>query len=119
MEIRTKRVYDEPSPDDGTRVLADRLWPRGLTKQQVQARLWAKQVAPSNELRQWYGHVPELFDEFEARYRAELDAPDAQAALRAVLAAVDPGGRLTLLTSVKALDISHVTVLAKVLAALA
>jgi uncharacterized protein YeaO (DUF488 family) len=118
VEIRTKRVYDEPSPDDGTRVLADRLWPRGLTKERVQAQLWAKDVAPSTELRRWYAHDPERFDEFEARYRAELDTPEGQAALRAVLDVAAPGHRLTLVTSATSVDISHVAVLARVLSAL-
>jgi uncharacterized protein YeaO (DUF488 family) len=119
VQIRSKRVYDEMSPDDGTRVLADRLWPRGVTKERVRADLWAKDVAPSNELRRWYAHDPERFDEFEARYRAELETPDGQAALRAVLDAIEPGGRLTLLTSAKTLDISHLAVLAKVLSTFA
>lgn len=119
MEIRIKRIYDEPSPADGTRVLADRLWPRGITKERAQIELWAKDVAPSSELRQWYAHDPERFDEFEARYRAELDTPEGQAALRAVLDVAPPGGPLTLLTSVKALEISHLAVLAKVLRAVA
>jgi uncharacterized protein YeaO (DUF488 family) len=118
VKIQTKRVYDEPSPDDGTRVLADRLWPRGLTKDQVRAQLWAKHVAPSTELRQWYGHDPERFDDFEARYRAELDTPEGQAALHEILDVVEPGIPLTLLTSVKAVDISHLVVLTKVLSAL-
>ena len=118
MEIRTKRVYDEPSPDDGTRVLADRLWPRGLTKERVGAQLWAKEVAPSTELRRWYAHDPERFDEFEARYRAELDTPEGQAALREVRDVVEPGHRLTLVTSAKPIEISHVAVLARVLSAL-
>ncbi|EWT01353.1 MarR family transcriptional regulator [Intrasporangium oryzae NRRL B-24470] len=119
MELRTKRVYDEPSPDDGTRVLADRLWPRGITRERAHVALWAKEVAPSNELRQWYAHDPERFDEFEARYRAELDTPEGQAALRAVVDAVEPGGPLTLLTSTTAIELSHLAVLTKVLSELA
>jgi uncharacterized protein YeaO (DUF488 family) len=115
VEIRQKRIYDEPSPEDGTRVLADRLWPRGITKDRAQIALWAKDAAPSNELRTWYSHDPERFDEFEARYRDELDSTAGHEALKAVLDEVGGGDRLTLLTSAKALEISHLAVLAKVL----
>lgn len=109
-----KRIYDEPSPDDGTRVLVDRLWPRGITKDRAEIALWAKEVAPSNELRTWYSHDPERFDEFESRYRAELDTPERHRALREVVDTVE-GTTLTLLTSSKVLDISHLAVLTKVL----
>lgn len=109
-----KRIYDEPSPEDGTRVLADRLWPRGVTKDRAQIALWAKDAAPSNELRTWYSHDPERFDEFEARYRAELDSTAGQEALNGMLDVVG-GDQVTLLTSAKDLEISHLAVLAKVL----
>lgn len=83
MAFRVKRVYDDPSPDDGFRVLVDRLWPRGVTKERAALDLWAKDVAPSKDLHTWFrGHLGE-FDEFEARYRAELDAnPEAVDRLR-------------------------------------
>jgi DNA-3-methyladenine glycosylase len=74
MTYRIRRVYEPASDEDGYRVLVDRLWPRGVSK--VAARLdeWDKDIAPSDDLRRWYGHDPALFDEFARRYRAELDA---------------------------------------------
>ena len=72
--IRLKRVYDEPSAADGTRVLVDRLWPRGLSKNEASADLWLKDAAPSSELRRWYGHDPKRWIPFSRKYRAELEA---------------------------------------------
>ena len=72
--IRVKRVYDPPSGDDGERILVDRLWPRGLTKERARIDLWLKEVAPTTELRGWYGHDPARWEEFRRRYRAELSA---------------------------------------------
>lgn len=72
--IKIKRVYDRPARLDGRRILVDRLWPRGLSKAAGAIEFWAKDVAPSNELRRWYGHVPEKWPEFKRRYFAELDA---------------------------------------------
>jgi len=83
MKVRTKRVYDEPSPDDGTRVLVDRVWPRGMKKDQARLDLWYKDVAPSTALRKWFGHDPARWDSFRRRYRKELDAhEEAVRALR-------------------------------------
>lgn len=73
MSIRIKRVYDPPSQQDDLRVLVDRLWPRGLKKQDAAIDLWAKEVAPSTELRHWFGHNEERFEEFTCRYRRELE----------------------------------------------
>jgi uncharacterized protein YeaO (DUF488 family) len=70
--INVKRVYDEPSAKDGVRILVDRLWPRGLTKEAVHAAVWAKELAPSTELRKWFGHSAPLWTDFEKRYKAEL-----------------------------------------------
>jgi len=70
--IRLKRVYDPPSRQDGLRILVDRLWPRGLTKERAALELWLKDVAPSTELRQWFAHDPAKWKQFEARYRKEL-----------------------------------------------
>jgi DNA-3-methyladenine glycosylase len=81
--VRIKRVYDEPSADDGYRVLVDRVWPRGLSKDEASFDEWAKDVAPSTELRRWFGHDPAKFDEFVERYRAELSGSDKLAELRA------------------------------------
>jgi uncharacterized protein YeaO (DUF488 family) len=81
--IHLKRAYEEPSRDDGTRILVERLWPRGLSKERAAVDLWLKEIAPSAELRRWFGHDPARWKEFQKRYSAELDAnPDAVAALR-------------------------------------
>jgi uncharacterized protein YeaO (DUF488 family) len=110
-EVRVRRVYEEPADDDGRRVLVDRLWPRGLSKERAHLDQWCKQVAPSPELRKWYGHEPDRFDEFTRRYRAELDAPERAEAL-AHLRELAASGRLTLLTGARRSDISEATVLA-------
>ena len=79
--VRVRRVYDEPHPDDGTRVLVDRLWPRGMSKTRARLDQWYPAVAPSTQLRTWYHHEPERFDEFTRRYRHELTQPDRADAL--------------------------------------
>lgn len=73
-DIRVKRVYEAPEPSDGTRILVDRLWPRGLTKEKARIGLWLKDIAPSAELREWFGHDPEKWPEFQHRYEQELEA---------------------------------------------
>ena len=85
-KIGVKRVYDEPAASDGRRILVDRLWPRGLTKEKAKIDYWAKDISPSNELRKWYGHEPAKWDEFRKRYFAELDrnAPGVDALIEAV-----------------------------------
>lgn len=81
--IRLRSVYDPPDSEDGFRVLVDRLWPRGLAKEKLAFDLWLKEVAPSPGLRRWFGHVPERWEEFRRRYRAELDEqPELVAQLR-------------------------------------
>lgn len=70
--VRRKRVYEPPSPEDGVRVLVDRVWPRGLSKEKAAADHWLKEVAPSTALRRWFSHDPERWAEFRRRYRAEL-----------------------------------------------
>ncbi len=77
MSIRTKRVYDPPAEGDGFRVLVDRLWPRGLRKEAAQVDLWLKDLGPSDELRKWFGHEPQRWDEFRRRYFKELAARQA------------------------------------------
>lgn len=78
MSLAVKRVYEPPSPRDGLRVLVDRLWPRGLKKEDARLDLWARELAPSTKLRQWYQHDPEKWPEFRRRYFAEIDEhPDA------------------------------------------
>lgn len=85
MGLKLKRIYDAPSADDGYRVLVDRLWPRGVSKEKATLDLWLKDVAPSPELRTWFGHKPERFEEFTARYRSELDSNPAVAELRQII----------------------------------
>jgi uncharacterized protein YeaO (DUF488 family) len=114
MSVQVRRVYDEPRPEDGTRVLVDRLWPRGLTKAKAALDEWCKSAAPSDELRRWYGHDPGRFAEFSRRYRQELKDPEHAEATRHLrdLASAEP---LTLLTATKEPDISEAAVLAAVL----
>lgn len=87
MTVFIKRVYDEPDPHDGYRVLVDRLWPRGVSKQSAQLGEWVKEAGPSTELRTWFHHEAALFDEFEKRYRAELDRNPAVDTVREILKA--------------------------------
>ena len=110
--ISVKRAYDEPSSDDGVRILIDRLWPRGIAKSKLKLNAWVKRLSPSNELRKWYRHDPEKFAEFRKRYGTELKAQDED--LRELRAAVR-GQKVTLLTATKELDLSHATVLRELL----
>ena len=80
-DVRLRRIYDDPSDDDGVRVLVDRRWPRGVSKVRADLDEWCSAVAPSDALRKWYGHVPERFGEFEDRYLAELDDAERASAL--------------------------------------
>ena len=113
-DIRVRRVYDDPQPEDGTRVLVDRIWPRGLRKDAAHLDDWAKDVAPSSELRTWYGHDPAKFGEFRDRYTAELAQAGPQAALGR-LRALAAKGPVTLLTATKDIGISQAAVLAQLL----
>lgn len=81
MDIRIKRIYEQRDPGDGTRILVDRLWPRGLSKEAAKVDYWARMIAPSNELRKWYGHDPAKWAEFQKRYAAELDGQAEEVAL--------------------------------------
>jgi uncharacterized protein YeaO (DUF488 family) len=112
--VRLRRVYDEPSPDDGARVLVDRVWPRGTTKAAARLDEWLKDVAPSAGLRTWYGHQPALYDEFRRRYLAELDDPARAEALER-LRTLHREGAITLLTATRDIDHSQAAVLAEVL----
>ncbi|MGK2287164.1 DUF488 domain-containing protein [Pedomonas sp. V897] len=114
--LRTKRIYDPAAPEDGVRVLVDRLWPRGLTKAEAAIDHWAKDIAPSTDLRKWvHADMEARWPAFEARYRAEL-APQTEA-LRALVALA--GDRsLTLLYSVKDPERNHAVILRQVLEAL-
>ncbi|HEX6520877.1 MAG TPA: DUF488 family protein [Streptosporangiaceae bacterium] len=112
--IRVRRVYDAPSPGDGARVLVDRVWPRGLRKDAARLDEWAKDVAPSTQLRTWYHHDPAKFEEFRHRYAAELEQPGPREALSRLRALAD-GKQVTLLTATKDLDLSQAAVLAGLL----
>jgi uncharacterized protein YeaO (DUF488 family) len=112
--VRVRRVYEDPEPGDGTRVLVDRIWPRGLTKVRAALNEWCKDVAPSGELRTWYGHDPNRFAEFARRYRLELQDSQRAEAL-AHLRGLSNSGPVTLLTATKQPDISEAAVLADML----
>lgn len=114
-DVRVRRVYDPPRADDGQRVLVDRIWPRGLSKEHAHLDEWCKQVAPSTGLRTWYGHDPDRYEEFAHRYRAELEEPERAAAL-GHLRELAASGPLTLLTATRRSDISQAAVLAGLLA---
>jgi uncharacterized protein YeaO (DUF488 family) len=111
MTIVIKRVYDPPEPSDGFRVLVDRLWPRGLTKEKAALDLWAKDIAPSTELREEFNHRPEKFAEFEKHYRLELSKNPVLAAFRKEL----KRPKVTLLFGARDLKINHAAVLAEYL----
>lgn len=112
--IRVKRVYDEPTPDDGTRILIDRLWPRGISKERARIDLWLKEVAPSQELRTWFGHDPEKFAEFRQRYEAELASGAAHEALIA-LRDLAQQGPITLIFAARDAEHANARVLQDVL----
>jgi len=82
--IRVKRIHDPPAPDDGKRYLADRIWPRGVSRAQAALDGWLKNIAPSDALRRWYGHDPARWEEFGIRYRDELSRPEAAQTLAAL-----------------------------------
>lgn len=109
-----KRIYAPAEKSDGRRVLVDRLWPRGVSREEAALDLWLKEIAPSPELRKWFDHVPERFAEFTQRYRRELDGnPEPVARLRAMRA----DGGVTLLYAARDPRINHAVVLADYLAA--
>jgi uncharacterized protein YeaO (DUF488 family) len=93
--VRLQRAYDEPGPDDGRRVLVDRVWPRGRTKEDLRLDAWERELGPSTQLRRWFGHDPGRWEEFQARYHLELGRP-GQAQTLDDLAAAARRGPLTL-----------------------
>lgn len=111
--VTIKRVYDSPDaePGDGHRVLVDRLWPRGVSKDKLHFDEWSKDVTPSSDLRKWYGHELQRWDEFERRYKSELESEPARPELDR-LRAVHAHHPITLLTAVKDVDHSAAHVLA-------
>lgn len=110
--IHLKRVYDEPSRKDGWRVLVDRLWPRGLTKEHAAVDLWLKDVAPSTELRKWFGHDAAKWKEFETRYRKELSGKKDALNL---LKQKGKEGTVTLLYGARDEEHNEATILKKIL----
>ena len=113
-KVQVRRVYDPRARGDGTRVLVDRLWPRGLTKTKADLDEWCKEVAPSTELRKWYSHDSSRFKEFARRYHVELMQPERTGAL-AHLRELAKDGTLTLLTATKQPEVSEAEVLARML----
>ena len=112
MTIQLKRVYEEPSKYDGTRILVDRLWPRGLTKEKARVDLWFKEIAPSTGLRKWFAHDPAKWPEFRARYKAELKRNGSQLAL---LKQATTRGSTTLLYGAKDTEHNEAVVLNELL----
>lgn len=115
MLIRIKRAYEPAAKSDGYRVLVDRVWPRGISKDELQLDEWAKEIAPSTKLRQWFGHEPERWSEFQKRYRAELRDPHQKQRLRDVLASVKGSEAITLVYSAKDEEHNQAIVLCDVL----
>jgi|SRR5215469_7747156 len=112
-DIRIRRIYDASSPQDGTRILVDRLWPRGVSKQAAEIDEWLKSVAPSTGLRRWYGHEPAKFSEFKRRYADELRDPDHEQAWQHLVDEAGKGSPITLLTASKDLERSEAAALAE------
>ncbi|MFF0647003.1 DUF488 domain-containing protein [Streptomyces tendae] len=107
-----RSIYESPTPQDGKRVLVDRLWPRGMSKEKAGLDEWLRDVAPSTDLRRWYHHDPERYDEFRRRYYAELEDSDHEAALER-LRALSADAKVTLLTATKDVDHSEAAALAQ------
>jgi uncharacterized protein YeaO (DUF488 family) len=107
--LRIKRVYERPSPEDGIRILVDRLWPRGLSKDAAALDHWFKDIAPSTELRKWFDHREDRFDEFRDRYRLELKANPSLAEFRKLTRS----GKVTLLYAAHDEKVNHAVVLAE------
>ena len=113
ITIRVKRVYEEPEDADGCRILVDRLWARGLSKEKAKVDVWVKEIAPSTELRRWYGHDPNKWTEFKSRYAAELEANPSQ--VEEILGEVQ-AGIVTLLYSSKEEQLNNAVALKEYIA---
>lgn len=109
--VSIKRVYEQPADSDGLRVLVDRLWPRGLARQNARVDLWLREIAPSTQLRQWFHAHPEKWPEFRQSYMAELDTAAAASDLARLYQAVDQHPRVTLLFASRKTDENNATVL--------
>ena len=115
MTVRLKRVYDPPAADDGTRVLVDRLWPRGLTKAEAALDTWLKEVAPSHELRKWYHAHPAQWENFRKKYLDELATDRGHQALQKLYEMAGSKRALTLLFASKSMDQNHALILKNLL----
>ena len=115
MSVTVKRVYEKPVASDGVRVLVDRLWPRGLTKKAAAVKFWLRDLAPSNELRQWFHANPDAWRLFRKRYLKELVSPEGHAALEKLYAIVESGKKLTLLYASRNEERNNATVLKELL----
>jgi uncharacterized protein YeaO (DUF488 family) len=113
--IRIKRIYDPPDENDGMRVLVDRIWPQGISRFDAKLDLWAQEVAPSTDLRKWFGHKPERWKEFQKRYRAELKGNQALGELRSLVRRK----QATLLYGARDTEHNHALVLRALLSRLA
>ncbi len=113
MQIWMKRAYQKPGVQDGTRVLVDRLWPRGARKDKAKIDLWLKDIAPSDKLRKWFGHDPEKWDEFKRRYYCELNSRGREAVEK--LGDIARKGRVTLVFSAKNEQFNNAVALKKYL----
>jgi uncharacterized protein YeaO (DUF488 family) len=111
--FRIKRIYETPGEDDGYRILIDRLWPRGFTKERAKVDLWMKEIAPSTELRKWYHHNPERWNEFKSRYQTELT--DKSELILQIEHLEKVHGNITLLFAAKDKEQSQATVLLNLL----
>lgn len=115
MAIALKRAYEPPSASDGTRVLVDRLWPRGISKDTAKIKLWLKDVAPSNELRKWFHERPSMWMQFRERYLKELAAPAAAEAFEQLAELSAKNKKLTLIYASKNLERNNAVVLKQLL----
>lgn len=111
MGIKIKRIYDMPSIDDGKRILIDRLWPRGVSKERAMVDIWLKDAAPSSELRKWYGHSPARHEEFRKLYEAELLSDSVHGEAVEFLRSMSLEGEITLLYAAKDKVYNHAVIL--------
>ena len=111
MKVGIRRVYEPPQTGEGLRILVDRLWPRGVRKEALEYDLWEKDIAPTPELRKWFGHAPERWETFHEKYRKELEAPDVQERLKEIVKTAGKR-KITLLYGARDPDHNHALILA-------
>ena len=110
-ELKCKRIYETPAETDGFRILVDKLWPRGMKKENAEIDLWAKEITPSNELRKWFSHIPEKYDEFKKRYRQELSENSASRKFKDLCIEKLNDNNVTFLYAAKSEKYNHAVVL--------